>query len=186
MPLGTFKCPIHIANDLQIFCIICQQILCNDCTILLHRGHKCVAIAKAANAYTKLLNENVAKMKPVVGAVIRTKHHINNNSKKLHQRCEQVAKDVEEFFVEYFAALERHKSRLLAQISQLRQTKMATVLAAQIEIDRWSEQMEQTIKFTEEVLDNGSDLEKLSLVGVLRKRFDLCGKMGMNHLDLKV
>lgn len=186
LPATNYKCPIHIANDLVIFCINCQQVLCNECTILVHRGHKCVPIAKANKVYGKILVEHVERMRPAVEIVVCTKQTMNEISRKIHQRCDKVENDVEEFFAEYFDALERHKGILLKQISHVRQGRLETVLTAQAELDKRSEEIDQAMCFTEELLKSGNDIEMLSLVRILRKRFEYCQKLVTTSTNFKV
>lgn len=186
MPTATYKCPIHISNELVIFCVNCQQVLCNDCTILVHRGHKTVAITKAARVYEKLLLEHVERIQPAVEALSTSKHSINECSKEIDQVCEKVENDVEEFFNEYFATLERHKQSLLEQIKHVRSKRMESVLTVKVELDKRSEEVDQVVAYTDDLLKTGNEIEMLSLVRLLRKRFESCQKLVNTSTNFKV
>lgn len=126
------------------------------------------------------------RLRPTIDMVICSKQTINTLSKEIHQRCEKVENDVEEFFNEYFAALERHKCALLEEINHVRCGKMERVLAVQAELDKRTKETDQVIAYTEELLRAGNDIETLTLVRLLRKRFECCQKLATTSTNFKV
>lgn len=128
------KCPVHMGNDLKIFCTNCFQVVCNDCTILLHRGHKCVTLAKASKTYTKMLIDNLERTRPLSDYAMHSKIKMTEASKKINVRCEQVQSEVEQFLSEYYEALDVHRKTLLSQISRARENKMEVILARQADL----------------------------------------------------
>uniref|UniRef100_A0A336KP99 CSON008495 protein n=1 Tax=Culicoides sonorensis TaxID=179676 RepID=A0A336KP99_CULSO len=181
----TFHCPIHSNNELKIFCTNCHQVLCNDCTILLHRGHKYITLAKASKIYMKILMENLERTKPLTEYALHSKLKNNETSKKISQKCIDVQSEVEQFLSEYFQALEVHKNTLLNQIAKARENKMEVLLARQADLDRRCQEAKTAITFAEELLDQGSEIEKLSFVGILTKRLEHCQKSEPS-MELKV
>lgn len=177
---------MHISSDLKIFCTVCNQVVCNDCTILLHRTHKCITLAKANRVYMKLLNENLERTKPLTGYAFHSKVKMNEISKRINQKCEQVQNEVEIFLAEYFQALEVHRKTLFNQINRARESKMELILARQTDLERRCEEAKHAIDFTEELLNGNSDVEKLSFVGILIKRFEHCQKSQTSAIDAKV
>lgn len=181
----TFNCPIHSNNEIKIFCTNCNQVLCNDCTILLHRGHKYITLAKASKVYMKVLSDNLERTKPLTEYALHSKLKISEISKKINQKCVEVQSEVEQYLAEYFQALEVHKKTLLNQISKARENKMEVVLARQADLDRRCLEANTAISFAEELLKEGSEIEKLSFVGILNKRLEHCQK-SESTMELKV
>lgn len=130
----SIKCPIHPTLDLKLFCTNCQQVICSDCTILLHRAHKMTSISKASKVYIKIVRDELQKTKPVSNYAIHSISKLNDFSKKIHMKCEKVENEVENFLVDYFEALEVHKKTMLNQISRARETKIDKLRAQQIDL----------------------------------------------------
>lgn len=124
-----YYCPTHMNNELKLFCTICRQVICNDCTILLHRGHKCLSLAKASKIYLKMMKEALEKTKPLCDYTIHSIAKLNDVSKKVNSKCDIVHNDVENYLAEYFEALEVHRRTLLSQIARERENKMEIILA---------------------------------------------------------
>lgn len=60
---GNLRCFIHPTQDLQLYCLNCDQVACHNCTILLHKGHKFEAIDNAKQHVINSLRESVGKSK---------------------------------------------------------------------------------------------------------------------------
>lgn len=174
----NIKCPIHMNHDLKLFCTSCNQVACSDCTILLHRGHKCEAISKASKAYIKVIKNSLDKTRPVTDYANHTISKLNNLNKKVNQKCDQVQIEVENFLSDYFQALELHRATLLNQISRARENKIELIKNQQNELEKRFHDAKNVIEFTNDLLAEGSDIEMMTFVGILMKRFDQCQRAG--------
>lgn len=84
--------------------------------------------------------------------------------------------DVEVFLSEYLKALEIHRKTLLTQISRAKEAKIVSIKDQQIDLSKRASDADAVIKFTDELLSNGSEIEILSFVGILLRRFEYCQK----------
>lgn len=82
--------------------------------------------------------------------------------------------DVEVFLSEYFKALEIHRKTLLTQISRAKEAKIVSIKDQQIDLSKRASDADAVIKFTDELLSSGSEIEILSFVGILLRRFEYC------------
>ena len=101
----VIKCPIHVEQDVKLFCTNCHQVVCNDCTILIHRGHKVISASKASKIYAKLLKNGMEQVKPVCDYTNLSLSKLNEMSKRINKKCANVQSDVEVFLADYFEAL---------------------------------------------------------------------------------
>jgi tripartite motif-containing protein 45 len=180
----TIKCSIH-PQDLKLFCIVCHQVICPDCTILLHRGHKIISVQKASKIYIKVIKDELQKTRPMATYAIHSISKLFDLSKKINAKCLSVESEVESFLADYFQALEVHKKTLLNQISRARETKLDMVKRQQLDLEKRSNEAKTVISFTEELLNEGNDLETLIFVNSLLKKFQHCRKND-NSMDIKV
>lgn len=75
---------------------------------------------------------------------------------------------------EYLKALEFHRKTLLTQISRAKEAKIVSIKDQQIDLSKRASDADTLIKFTDELLSNGSEIEILSFVGILLRRFEYC------------
>jgi tripartite motif-containing protein 45 len=132
--LHFHQCQIHPNYELKLYCTTCHQVICNDCTVVLHRSHKFISTAKASKIYMKLVKESLEKSKPMCTYTIHSISKLNDISKKINQKCEVVQGEVEIFLAEYFEALDVHRRTLLNQIARARENKMESIAAQKMDL----------------------------------------------------
>lgn len=58
---APFKCFIHPVQDIKWYCVICNQVACYNCTIVLHKGHTFQTIDRIKQNAIKELKLSVEK-----------------------------------------------------------------------------------------------------------------------------
>lgn len=167
-----------------MFCTTCCLLICSECTLLIHRGHKMTSVSKAAKLYIGTLKEAKDNTKPLSTYAIHSISKLGDISKKINNKCDWVEDEVEIFLSQYFEALEVHKRTLLNQIARCRETKMDMIQCQQMDLERRSNEAKTAIDFTETLLKDGSDEENLMFVNLLLRKFDLC--RSSDALDVKI
>lgn len=71
-------------------------------------------------------------------------------------------------------ALEIHRKTLLTQICRAKEAKIVAIKDQQVDLSKRASDADTVIKFTDELLANGSEIEILSFVGILLRRFEYC------------
>lgn len=171
------KCTLHPTHDLKLFCTQCQQVACSNCTVLLHRGHRCDPIAKAAKVYIKLVRTALDRTRPLCDYASEAVAKLGTHAKRVNQRADAVHADVEQFLVEYLAALDVHRQTLLKQIGRAREAKLQTIAEQRADLVKRCADARAAIEFADELLLNRpvdgvgcSEAEQLAFVGVLLRR----------------
>lgn len=179
------RCLIHYNHDLKLFCTTCCQVICAECTILIHRGHKMTSISKAAKIYIETLKEAKDNTKPLSTYAIHSISKLNDISKKINKKCDEVEQDVDTFLSDYFEALEVHKKTLMNQIARCRETKMDMIHCQQLDLERRSNEAKTAITFTEALLKEGTEAESLLFMNLLLRKFDNC-RSSDRAMDVKI
>ncbi len=86
----SVHCTLHPDHELKLFCVNCLQTACSNCTLLLHRGHKCEPVRKACRNYLKLIKESVCKTKPIKDCAIDSISKLNSLSRSIAMSAELV------------------------------------------------------------------------------------------------
>lgn len=103
----------------------------------------------------------------------------NSLKKKLSQN------EIQQFLKDYFEALEAHKETLLRQIAKAKESKHMSILEQQEYLEKRATEAKQANAFAENLLAKGSEVEILTFVGTLQRRFDHCQK-SKTSIDPKI
>ncbi|KAJ6647447.1 Tripartite motif-containing protein 45 [Pseudolycoriella hygida] len=172
----SVNCTLHPDHELKLFCTVCMQVACSNCSLLLHQGHKCEPVRRACRNYLKLIKDSLSKAKSIKDCANDSISKLNSISRSIADRAEIVQNDVEIFLSEYFKALEVHRKTLLTQISRAKEAKMMSIKDQQTDLFKRAMDLDAVIKFTDELLLHGSEIEILSLFGILLRRYEYCQK----------
>lgn len=170
------KCTIHPNNDCKLFCTNCNQVACAECAATIHNGHKCESIHKAIKVYSKLLSDNISRVRPTGDYATLTISKLVAISKKVDKKCEVVRQQVEAHLNDYQTALDHHRNTLFHQVQKAREMKITSIESQKTDLETRSAEAKTAIEFAEMVLENGSESEVMSIVGVILKRFEYCEK----------
>lgn len=108
-----------------------------------------------------------------------------NEIERAHSICIFPQSEIEQFLKEYFEALEAHKETLLRQIAKAKESKHLAILEQQGYLEKRAIEAKQANAFAENLLANGSEVEILTFVGTLQRRFDHCQK-SKTSIDPKI
>lgn len=110
--------------------------ICNECTVFIHRDHKYTSASKAAKVYSKFVKNAIEQTKPLEDYAMQSVGRLNDMSIRINSKCESVQRDVEGYIDEYIAALEDHRKMLLKQIGEVREAKMAMIMAQKVDLGK--------------------------------------------------
>ncbi|XP_049301312.1 tripartite motif-containing protein 45 [Anopheles funestus] len=172
----SIKCPMHPEHQLNLFCTSCHQVICGECSTLLHRDHRCTTVVRAGKVYGRFVRGAIEQTRPLEDYALQSVGRLNDLTVRINSRCEAVQQEVDAFVDEYVAALEEHRRALVEQISNIRQAKMEMIMAQKLDLECRSQNARAAIEFAEELMAEGSDVENLLFVSILLKRFEECLK----------
>uniref|UniRef100_A0A1S4H1W0 B box-type domain-containing protein n=1 Tax=Anopheles gambiae TaxID=7165 RepID=A0A1S4H1W0_ANOGA len=172
----SIKCPMHPEHQLKLFCTTCHQVICGECSTLLHRDHRCTTVSRAGKVYGRFVRSAIEQTRPLEDYALQSVGRLNDLTVRINSRCEAVQQEVDAFVDEYVAALEEHRRTLSEQIGNIRQAKMEMIMAQKLDLERRSQNSRAAIEFAEELMTEGSEVENLLFVSILLKRFEQCLK----------
>ncbi|XP_036328662.1 uncharacterized protein LOC118740991 isoform X2 [Rhagoletis pomonella] len=175
----TLKCGMHPGFEMKSFCNSCLQIACADCLVLLHKGHRHESIPKAFTNYSKLLHDAVDHTRPLCSYAEHSIERMSEIAKRINKKCDDIQAQIETFTRQYFEAVEVHRKTLLQQVHRARQSKVEMILEQQLDLEKRNNESIEALRFAQELTENGSDVEVLSFLSILLKRFEYCQQFKM-------
>ncbi|XP_004714924.1 tripartite motif-containing protein 45 [Echinops telfairi] len=170
-------CPTHPAEELRLFCELCDRPVCRDCVVGEHREHPCDFTSNVIHKHGDSMRELLKGTQPHVQALEEALAQIKGLNSALQERVEAVAADVKSFSAGYIKAIEEHRDKLLAQLEDIRVQKENTLQLQKAQLEQLLADMRTGVDFTEHLLSSGSDLEILVTKGVVVERLTQLNKI---------
>ena len=119
----------HEEEKLKFYCKDCETLICRDCTIVIHQGHKYTECVKEGDAAREVLKQIGAKCNEakLSGTFAESIANGEKMLQKIDARKEEVKKEIEETFETLQAALEERRRELLAETEEIANDKKASV-----------------------------------------------------------
>ena len=186
MPPGPLHCQEHTSAEVKLYCTTCKTLVCIQCTVIQHAGHKFEEINNFAekqkvdldqsaqslcNATTKL-DEAVANGKVMIEKVGARKLLVNdmiqNTIQELHK------------------ALDKRGKALLAQSSKITASKLTSLQLQMEEMTSLRDQITTCGAAISDTQRSHTDAQSLSVVMVLQTRLqELTKKFSVTTLQLR-
>lgn len=163
-------CPAHPAEELRLFCELCDQPVCRDCVVGAHREHPCDFTSNVIHKHGDSVRELLKNTQPRVEALEKALAQVKETNGALQQRVEAVAADIRTFSEGYIKAIEEHRDKLLKQLEDIRAQQENSLQLQKAQLEQLLADMRTGVEFTEHLLTSGSDLEILITKGVVVER----------------
>ncbi|XP_004853873.1 tripartite motif-containing protein 45 isoform X2 [Heterocephalus glaber] len=163
-------CSAHPAEELRLFCELCDHPVCRDCIVGEHREHPYDFTSNVIHKHGDSVRELLRGTQPHVEALEEALAQIKEMNRTLQERVEAVAADVRTFSEGYIKAIEEHRNKLLKQLENIQVQKENSLQLQKAQLEQLLADMRTGVEFTEHLLTSGSDLEILITKGVVVER----------------
>ncbi|XP_004853874.1 tripartite motif-containing protein 45 isoform X3 [Heterocephalus glaber] len=114
-------CSAHPAEELRLFCELCDHPVCRDCIVGEHREHPYDFTSNVIHKHGDSVRELLRGTQPHVEALEEALAQIKEMNRTLQERVEAVAADVRTFSEGYIKAIEEHRNKLLKQLENIQE-----------------------------------------------------------------
>ena len=178
-PPSALKCQLHEGSEIKFACTTCNVLVCIECTVIKHQGHKFEELTKHATRQKKKVTEGKELL---AQAEIKLQEGIKEAKAvmdKVEGKRKEIDAKIEEEFQRLEVAVSNRKKELLAKSKEI---STATLTGLSIQIDEMSSLKDQIASCNSTVADisaNFSDAEILAVItqllaqlGRLSERFE--------------
>ena len=159
----VMTCSKHPNEQLKLYCETCNELICRDCTVKVHRDHHYDLVndcfQKHKDAILKSLQPTKHNFAIVSGAITEVKAQ----SDRLETRGEQTKEKIRETIDRLHDLLEARKRELSSQVDDLVKAFRKSLDTQCGEFELTQTQLSSCVEFVEESLRTGTHEEVLSL-----------------------
>ena len=155
----TFMCSKHKDQQLRLYCETCEDLICHDCTVRVHKGHQYDLISDT-------FEEHKADIKASLGPIGKQKSIVKEKLKGLNTRhCEiseqraRLKADIHREIQSFIDILRRREAELVNKLEQVAQAKLKNLEAQRDEMESILAHRDSCLSFVTESLRTGCEEE---------------------------
>ena len=163
-------CPRHPESVLKIFCETCSVLICNDCTIRLHKDHNYDLVG---DVFLKHKEEIVTSLKPVKENLSKTQHALqefDTRAKEINEQRVTMEANIHREFDQQQRRLDQQRIKLVSQLDSLTQQKLKSLAAQRDQVEITQVKLTSCLEYAEGGLETGTEGEVLAMKAPVLKR----------------
>ena len=163
-------CPQHSGKKLKIYCETCGELICNDCTIRLHKGHNYDLVT---DTFQRHKGEIVSSLQPVkqhLATVNEAIQSMDTRKKDIEEQRVTIEADIHKKINRLLQALEQRRTELVGQLNQLTQQKLKDLAAQKDQCELVQTQLSSCLDYVESSLKTSSEGEILAMKSTMLKQ----------------
>ena len=159
-------------EQMKIYCYECKHLICRDCVLDDHAGHKYDFVKKAAPAIKEKLVERLVPLRETQVSLCDANEVIRLTKSDIERQGASAAASIEQSFQELHDILERRKRELLEKTSSLVKGKLDQLSVQEKEIDMVSGTVQNLVEFVQQNIENATDEELMTIHTQMLNRID--------------
>ena len=150
-------------EPLKIYCFDCNHLICRDCVISGHAGHKFEFVKKSAPQYKKTLKESLTPLAKIQTNLSAATREVEKVEREVSEQHKAVAGTIEQSFKQLYEILCKREKQLLDRASELKQQKLDKLGAQKKGFALATSEIQGLLEFVERSVENATDEEFMSL-----------------------
>ena len=155
-------CKVH-DEQLKIFCFDCNCLICRDCIIRDHAGHKFEFVKISAPHYKKTLKESLVPLAKIQTNISAATREVEKVEREVFEQHKVIAGTIEQSFKQLYEILRKQEKQLLDRASELKQQKLDNLGAQKKGFALATSEIQGLVEFVERSIENATDEEFMSL-----------------------
>ena len=150
-------------EQLKIYCFDCSRLICRDCIIYNHAGHKSEFVKKTAPRYKKTLKDSLTPLAQIQTNISAATTGIEKVEKEVSEQHKLVTGTIQRSFNQLHEILRKREKQLLDRASELKQQKLDSLGAQRKGFALATSDIQGIMEFVERSVANATDEEVMLL-----------------------
>ena len=181
------EAPPSICKDhdeqLKVYCFDCNQLICRDCVLYDHAGHKSEFVKKSAPQCKKTLKESLVPLAMIQTDISAATREVEKVEREVSEQHKAIAGTIEQSFKQLYEILQKRETQLLNKASELKQQKLDNLGAQKKGFASATREIQGLVEFVERSVENATDEEFMSLQQHIQEQIqEKCAKH--EHINL--
>ena len=168
----TLFCSKHPAKEADLYCDDCDELICRDCIVRVHRDHQYDLVPESFAKQEKVIVTSLSSVKQQLATLHRAVESLDARCATIIEQKTAVVAEIGSAITQLQQALEVKKMELVGQAEQIAQQKLKTLAAQRDEMELKIAQRKSCHDFVEESRRTCSQGEILRMKSPLVKQID--------------
>ena len=169
-------CPEHDGELLKLYCFECKQLICPDCTLVEHTGHKYDFVTGVADGFKQEVLSSLVPLRDTHASVTVAIARLKDCKKAITDQGVDITTSINQSFEHFYAILNNHKQVLLQQTREVVEKKVGTLDKQQEDLTLVVATLDSLVGFVERMAENASDEEFISMKQQMTSRVQEIGE----------
>ena len=179
----TPRCTKHNKN-LKLYCESCEELICRDCTVHIHKDHKYCLISDTIESHKEEILVSLEPVEKQLEATNTALIGLDGRHDEIVARSVVMGTKIHEAFDEIRRTLEAREAELVAQLEGYTQQQLKKLSAQREEVEILQTQRESCVHFVRESIRSGSPGDVLKMkAGVVKQVRELVDTFDPHTLE---
>ena len=156
-------CSKHPTKELDLYCETCEELICQHCTVRVHRDHQYDLVTDAFQKHKEILVTSLQPVERQLDTVTKSLQQLDTQCQQITDQRETLVENIHKTIQQLQEALEVRKTELIDQLDQITQWKLKTIAAQRDQVELVQTQLSSCLEFVKESLRTGSEGEILAM-----------------------
>ena len=156
-------CSKHSAKELDLYCETCEELICQHCTVRVHRDHQYDLVTDSFQKHKDVLVTSLQPVEQQLDTVTISLQQLDTQCQQITDQWEALVGKILKTIRQLQEALEVRKTELIGQLDHITQQKLKTLAAQRDQIELVQTQLSSCLDFVKESLRTGSEGEILAM-----------------------
>ena len=172
----TSTCQKHEGKHFKLYCFQCEQLICKDCILIDHTGHKFDFVRGVADAFREEVLSSLVPLRDTHATVATAIARVEDSKKEIRDQGADTATTITQSFKELRAILDNREQVLLQQTREVVGRKVSVLNRQQEDLQLALATLDSLVGFIKRTAENASDEEFISLKQQMASRVQEIGK----------
>ena len=165
-------CSKHSTKELDLYCETCEELVCRDCTVRIHRDHQYDLVTDSFQKHKNVLVTSLQPVEQQLDTVTKSLQQLDTQCQQITDQREVLVGNIHKTIRQLQEALEVRKTELIGQLDLITQKKLKTLAAQRDQIELVRAQLSSCLDFVKKSLRTGSEGEILAMKKPVVKQVD--------------
>ena len=170
IPPPAVHCQEHTETEVKFYCTTCKTLVCFQCTVIQHAGHKFEEIKNYAEKQKDDLNWSAQSMPDAITKLDKAIVNVKAMTEKVGKRKVAVNNTIQSAFQELHKALDDREKALLAQCGEIATSKLTSLQLQMEEMVSLRDEIISCCAAISETQKSHTDAQLLSVAMVVQTR----------------
>ena len=159
----ALKCKEHTDKKVKLYCYDCEQLICRDCIIIDHNGHRYEFINKAAEKCRVSLDESVAPVRNIQTGLVQALKEVETAEAQITENGTALHKAIDQSVDGLVSIMEKRRKELHSEATEMTGQKQTELTAHKKGTQLAMAEVESLVEFIDQNCQTASDQELLAV-----------------------